>query len=295
MPEPQFKPISIEDRELIESYLEINKYPNSEYSFGSFYAWQEMLSMQYAIIEECLCIIYFYREKMIAYFPLGKRENFLKAFFALNDYFKKNDQELVFTSLSEPMIEILKEEGLHDKFEISDMRKFYDYVYTREKLVSLKGKKLNGKRNHYNFFVNNYKFKMVDINKENEAECKEAFKHIIVPTTEDSKNELEASIKVLEARDDMELSGKALYVGDKPIGIILGGGHHDTGLIHIAKTDLGYRGASVALFKHYLEDNLTEYEYINLMEDLGIEGLRKSKLAFRPDYFIEEFSYKYKG
>lgn len=295
MLEPQFKPITIEDREIIEKYLDINKYPNSEYSFGSFYAWQESLNMQYAIIEDCLCIIYFFKKRMIAYFPLGLRENFLKAFHALDAYFKKHGQELLFTSLSEPMIEILKEEGLHDKFEVGDMRKFYDYVYTREKLITLKGKKLNGKRNHYNFFVNNYDYKMVDINEENEEECREAIKNMIVPEERGGEEELKASIKMLDARKEMDLSAKALYVGNKPIGVIMGGNHHDTGLIHIAKNDLEYRGASVAMFKHYLEDNLKECEYINLMEDLGIEGLRKSKLAFRPDYFVEEFSYKYKG
>jgi hypothetical protein len=73
-------------------------------------------------------------------------------------------------------------------------------------------------------------------------------------------------------------------------GVIIAQNHHGTALIHIAKADVEIRGASVALFAYFLRENLTECEYVNFMEDMGIEGLRQMKESYYPEFLIEKFS-----
>ena len=53
------------------------------------------------------------------------------------------------------MVSVL-EETFPDTFFIKPDRDHFDYIYTREKLATLSGKKLQGKRNHCNKFRKSY-------------------------------------------------------------------------------------------------------------------------------------------
>ena len=46
---------------------------------------------------------------------------------------------------------------------IKEDRDNFDYLYEAEKLIKLSGKKLHGKKNHYNSFIKNYKYEVKDI------------------------------------------------------------------------------------------------------------------------------------
>ena len=58
------------------------------------------------------------------------------------------------------------------QFEFTEERAYFDYIYLRESLVELKGKKLHGKKNHLNAFKNTYPdWKFEHITSENIDEC----------------------------------------------------------------------------------------------------------------------------
>ena len=66
----------------------------------------------------------------------------------------------------------LLEELFPGKYEINYDRDVADYVYEVEQMISLKGKKLHGKRNHINKFKeNNPHWSYESLTKENLAEC----------------------------------------------------------------------------------------------------------------------------
>ena len=286
----ELKNITIEDSELFKKYLNINKYYNSEYNFTTLFAWQEAYKIRHTIIHDCLCIFGEDSGREYSYFPLGEKQNVEKALCFIRQYFRDNNKTFLLISLSEQMLASIVEENLTEQFKILPQRGFYDYVYEAEKLITFSGKKLNAKRNHLNYFYNNYEYQFVDLTKENESACEEKFRQLIFDRSLDSSSEFLATMKILKNRDKMDLIGKVLYVDGKIIGIILGQYHHGMALIEIAKADIDYRGASVALFQLFLKDNLTDCKEVNLMEDLGIEGLRKVKLSYKPAYLIEKFS-----
>jgi hypothetical protein len=288
------KPITIEDKALFKQYLEINQYENSEYNFTTWTAWQVVYQLKYTIIEDCLCVLGENEGAEYAYFPLGTPENTKKAISALIADFKEREKPFVFMSLSQKMLDLLKEFDMLDLFSQDNRRDFADYVYLREKLIALSGKKLHGKRNHYNYFEQNFSFELKPITDENEGVCRDKLKELIVGRSLNPGEELNATNMVLKYRERLNLESAALYVEGSLAGVILGECHHGTSIIHIAKSDVSYRGVAVALFKLFLEKHLCHCTYVNFMEDLGIEGLRKAKLSYDPAYMVEKSILKLK-
>lgn len=285
----EYQPIKLEHRDLFIEYFSMYKFQNSEYNFTTLFAWQNPYQLEFAIVCDCLCVKSKSGNKHSTYFPMGEIENIPKAIQELKEHFNNVlGVPLLLLSLSEKMIEILDDLGLTGDFISETRRDFYDYVYEKDKLTALSGKKLHGKRNHFNYFQNNYNYELRSITSENEQECKELLKSLIDERSTDPMEELNASFMVLTNRDELELSYNALYVDNILVGVILGECHHNVSVIHIAKADVSYRGASVALFKLFLMENLEHCFYVNFMEDMGLEGLRKAKLSYYPCYFIEK-------
>lgn len=285
----EYRPITLDDRDLFMDYIKIHKFQNSEYNFTTLFAWQNPYQLEYAIVNSCLCVKSKSGNKHSTYFPMGEPENIKGALLELKKHFNEVlEVPLLLLSLSEKMLEILKDIGMEDEFTIESRRDFFDYIYQKEKLTTLAGKKLHGKRNHFNFFQNNYEYELRGITDENEGECRELMKRLVDERSLDPMEELNATFMVLKNRDKLELSYNTLYVDNVLVGIILGECHHNVSVIHIAKADISYRGASVALFKLFLMENLEHCYYVNFMEDMGLEGLRKAKMSYYPEYFIEK-------
>jgi len=68
----QFKPLSLEDRELFLNYLDDYPFETYEYSFLTLYMWRNYFQAEYALIDNAL-VIKKYKEKEGACFmePLG--------------------------------------------------------------------------------------------------------------------------------------------------------------------------------------------------------------------------------
>ena len=64
-------------------------------------------------------------------------------------------------------------------------------------------------------------------------------------------------------------------------------------ITHFEKANPEIRGSFVAINKLHAEKLHAKYPdvlYINREEDGGIEGLRKAKLSYHPDFMIEKYT-----
>ena len=66
--------------------------------------------------------------------------------------------------------------------------------------------------------------------------------------------------------------------------------NEDTALIHLEKADTNFTGAYPAVNQLFIENYFSHTKFINREEDMGIEGLRKAKLSYRPAYLLEKFT-----
>ena len=283
-----FKKVTFNDKETISHYLSINKFKNSEYNFTTIMAWQFVYETSYTIEHDCLLLRGMSDGKAYFYFPLGKRENVRSALQSLIDHCREASLPLALINVSSEMLAILEYADMLDLFEREDRRDAADYIYRHDKLVTLSGKKLHGKKNHLNYFNNTYDSKLVPIDESNIEVCEKMLKLEITERSTRPCEELNATFMALRYRDALGLVGRALFADGNLVGVILAECHHDTALLQIAKANIEYRGASVALFQMFLATHCDQCEYVNFMEDLGIEGLRRAKLSYDPDHLIEK-------
>ncbi|MCL2853464.1 MAG: phosphatidylglycerol lysyltransferase domain-containing protein [Defluviitaleaceae bacterium] len=283
-----FKKVTMDDKDIINQYLSINKFENSEYNFTTIMAWQFVYETTYTIEHDCLLLQGHSDDRTYFYFPLGKRENIKPAFHCLMDYCKTAGLPFSLVNVSSGMLSILEEIGMLELFEREDRRDAADYIYRHDKLVTLSGKKLHGKKNHFNFFNNNYDSRLEPIGESNIDVCEKMLKTEIAERSTRPYEEMNATFMAFRYRDEFGMVARALFADNELVGVILAEKHHDTALIQIAKANVAYRGASVALFQMFLSEHFNDCEYVNFMEDLGLEGLRRAKLSYDPERLIEK-------
>ncbi|GAU77245.1 phosphatidylglycerol lysyltransferase domain-containing protein [Fusibacter sp. 3D3] len=103
------------------------------------------------------------------------------------------------------------------------------------------------------------------------------------------KFEYRGIIDILEHKGFFDLKIGLVYVNQNIAGFIIGEIiNHTTVLIHIEKADISYEGI-FSMVGYTLYNELDALIFINREQDLGIEGLRKSKLSYHPIKFIQKF------
>lgn len=165
-----------------------------------------------------------------------------------------------------------------------------DYIYLREKLTTLSGKSLQSKRNHINKFEKLYPtYTYEEINQENIAECLELASVWLANSGEEEGRRDERTMieRIFSAWDSLGLMGGAIRVDGKIIAFSYGSPiNADTFGIHVEKADVAYEGAFTIMNREFVRRIPECYTYINREEDLGLEGLRKSKLSYKPEIIL---------
>lgn len=192
-----------------------------------------------------------------------------------------------------------------DIYQISYNRDESDYIYTQEKLASLAGKKLHGKRNHiHRFEEQNPDWVYERISDENEEDCARMAMQWCMKNCMDEEDEIEYDkidesrlvVYAIRHRDELGMIGGALRVGGKVIAVTLGEKlTPDTFVVHFEKAFSEIQGAYPMINREFVRHELSNYTYVNREEDLGEEGLRKAKLSYRPDILLNKGILTVKG
>ncbi|MFX1521055.1 MAG: phosphatidylglycerol lysyltransferase domain-containing protein, partial [Promethearchaeota archaeon] len=62
--------------------------------------------------------------------------------------------------------------------------------------------------------------------------------------------------------------------------------------IHIEKgrQERDYRGVYETINKLFLENEWANFKYVNREQDLGLEGLRRAKMSYHPEFFVNKYT-----
>ena len=298
----KFQDIKTTDRELIQSYTIRGERQNCDLSFVNIISWRFLYNTEVAEVDDFL-IFRFYSGRHLAYMaPLWKgewNETKQEAFTEIVNRMRQNSiasgHPFLMLGVCGNMVDII-EKAFPDTFIIKPDRDHADYIYTREKLANLAGKKLQSKRNHCNKFRKLYpNYEYSPLTKEMIPECLELQKEwrIISKHEENGENdytdELRSMTRVFELWDELDVLGGAIRVDGKLIAFTFGGPiNHNTFDVCVEKANANYEGAFSIINQEFVRHLPEQYTFINREEDLGIEGLRRAKLSYKPDVLLEK-------
>ena len=291
MKEIEFKRPELEDKDIITSYFEKAPSRSCERTFVNVYLWSRHYKVKYAVIEDALIFKSEDRGMAFAY-PAGEPEHVKKALEFLIEYCKERECPFILYNVTPEMFAQL-ERWYPGRFTVEYDRDIADYVYESEKLATLAGKKLHGKRNHINKFKSLYPdWTYEELNDDNVEDCFQmALKWRNKNGCEDDpeKNaEMCVTLNSLRLYKELGLKGGVLKVDGRIIAFTVGEPLcGDTFVVHIEKAFADVEGAYPMINQQFVQHECADYTYVNREEDTGAEGLRKAKLSYRPA-FLEE-------
>ena len=300
----EWKKIEMEDRAVIESYYEYEQSNCCEYSFANNYLWSPFYHTDYAIIEEMLVFRTKYEDRLSVGFPMAKGENSQKklkeVLMILQEYFQQeNHQFKLYFATKEKFAQV--EEIFPGKYQVEYNRDEADYIYEVDKMISLGGKKLHGKRNHINKFKATYpNWSYEPLTKKNKQDCMEMaeeWKRRNLCGEKGGKHrEFCVTRRALQEFEELGLKGGVLRAESEIVAFTLGEKlNNDMFVIHIEKAYADVHGAYPMINQQFLIHEASQYKYVNREEDTGSEGLRKAKLSYYPIFLQEKGCITIKG
>jgi hypothetical protein len=293
-----FRKIDISDQSRINECLGISDFRGCEYCFANNLAWHRLADTLITFDGDFYISCSFYDEIPYYTFPTGVvtdesgKEKYLELFDRLRKYTENNGKQFNITSVTPENLVWLKD-TFKDKIEITADRSSFDYIYNTCDLVELVGKKYHGKRNHIKRFKeHDWNFRM--ITPEDYDECT-AFAAKFYNSSVD--NDFSAAVEQYAIHtyfsnfDKLGLTGGMLYSEGNLVGFTIGERlNSDTFDVHIEKADAHIQGAYPTLCNEFAKASAVGFKYINREEDLGLEGLRKSKMSYRPAFLQEKYT-----
>ncbi|MCI5786621.1 DUF2156 domain-containing protein [Helicobacter trogontum] len=286
-----FQDITLQDKTIINTYLKQENFMISDISFGNLFIWRLARKIAFCILYDCLVIETTYtNQEPFCFFPIGSGDK-KAALFALYSYYKQKGQKLVFHSVEKQNLDVLYEVFGDTIMPILN-RDRSDYIYKTQDLIELTGRKYHKKKNHLNRFFDEYRgFTFETIDENNTNELLETWQKWDNSGSDIGlQNESKGIISVFENYSNLGLLGGLLRFNDDIIAFSFGEiMSQNLCIIHIEKADINYRGAYQAINQQLLLHCFSDITYVNREEDLGIEGLRKAKLSYNPEFILEKY------
>lgn len=282
-----FIPLTIETKNIWDTFLNPFPYKNSSYQFTNLYLWRKFNNTMYFASENHLFI-----KKGIEdpYFMAPVYRDVLYAREAYEMLFAHMDQyghEKVIRDVEKSQLEDLKKLPFTFTYELH--RDQQEYIYSVDHLRTYQGKALHKKKNHFNQFIRNHDYTLKYI-EDSVKECIELAEKWFEESEYSPQlyHELLGIRDLLENRTSFNLKGISVFIDGVCQGFtILEVIQDEVILNHIEKAQKTFNGLYAFLVKTALEEFGDGILYTNREQDLGIPGLRKSKESYMP-LFLEE-------
>lgn len=313
---------------LLNTYFDGYDYDSSAHTFLANYIWRNTHNISWEIIGKYLVIESYgtletEEEEHFMSFPLTNTGEYdikdLK--FTIDEarkIFNSHDDELEFGLIPKGLVHYLTD-IYGDEIETQHDREDDEYIYDRMSLETLSGRKFHQKKNHLNYFHENFEFIYEEITKDNIEEVRhfihsknkfifgetpEEYKEILELETEavdealdliscDNEKKSESTLEVAKMAKERFLGG-AIRIDGKIVAACFGEysnlKNKDTVIVHVEKADDRIRGLYQAINNEFIKHLPPEVKFINREEDMGLNNLRQAKEGYRPIRMAEKYS-----
>lgn len=293
----EFKKPEMADRDWVKKAMLRSGEMACEYCFGNLYMWSEIYGNTIAQYNGLFLARDGTQRPMYIY-PCGEGDK-KSAVSELIKFSASDGYPLEMYCLTPEKVRELNE-LFPDSFTFLEMRDYFDYVYLKDDLKLLAGRKYHSKRNHISFFKNSYDWKYERIDNNNIDECyrmNEKWELLNKDkNTDELGNELVAIKRGFDKFGELDFRGGLIRKDDEVVAYTFGEKlNNKVFCTHVEKAFSDIRGAYPIINQQFCENELDAFEYINREDDTGDEGLRKAKLSYYPAILLPKFRAVYKG
>ena len=289
-----FHSLSLEDKKFIDEIAAKEDSRSADFAFGNMFLWDGKYRQSVCRHGDRLVVRAEGEHVPIFPFPIGSGE-LAPTILAMRHYANANGYELVLRGVENHHKEQL-ETLFPGRFIFVHDRDYDDYIYLAEKLATLSGKKLHGKRNHINRFEATYpNHRFEPLGREHFPQCLALLESWSAAEGEHLVyDEGQAIALAFDNFEALGLMGGALFVGDELAAFTIGEQiSSDTFNVHFEKARGDIDGAYPMINREFVRHILSVLPhicYVNREDDMGLENLRKSKLSYRPEMILEKYS-----
>jgi len=299
--------ITLEDRKLLDEYLNGFDYKTSGLTYTSLFMWREINMITWKQIGDYMCMtgadnldpalddtfMFPPLTRTGSYEPESLRRTILEA----EKIFEENGRPFVIKLVPFHMLEIFSD-AMRGHIVYEADRPNFDYIYDTKDLIELGGRAYHSKKNHLNYFLANYDYEYMKMTPDMTDEGMEFIREFNErKSPEDPHERLLLDFEERAMKDvflNLEtvgyLSG-VIRIDGRIEAISIGGKlGTKTVTVHVEKANTEYRGLYQAINNEFCRHMASNVKRINREEDMGIPGLRKAKLSYKPVKFVEKYT-----
>lgn len=289
---PEYKPVELQDRALLKSFLDKIPPYLTEHSFTTLLAWQKSFDFRFAVEDDFLFIMNTHNG-VTSFFPPfykdGKCDNsqYKAALQKIIDYAASQGLPCILSEVGENELPLI-ENAMPAAFSVRSDRKNANYIYSVKDLTELSGKKYHNKRNHVNQFRRSYPFyRFLPLTADLIPLCRKSVERWAAETHQTDvatvQEEADAINVLFENMEDLELHGACIEIGGEVEAFAVGEKLSDEmAYIIIEKANSKYKGLYAAINQMFLVSDWQGFQLVNRAEDMGLENLRRTKTEYHP-------------
>jgi hypothetical protein len=282
---PDFKPVGLEDQDVFKEYLEREPAEVCELAFANIFIWKDSERPRWTILNGALCVLVepdFEDPYVLP--PLGgeRRPETIAACLRHAPRLSRVPGSFV--------------ERFGAGFKVEEDPGNFDYIYSRQELAELKGKKFDGKRNRIRKFESTFAHQF-EYHLLTRADVPGCFR-LLEDWFEEKRNgdpymraERTAIIQALASFERLDLRGGVVKVGGRVEAFTMGGRlTPDMAVIPIEIANPGLVGLAQWINREFVSREGGGFTFINREQDMDVEGLRKAKLSYQPVRLVKKYN-----
>ena len=289
---PEFKPITLDDRDVIHRMLWQYQPDTSELTFTNLFIWRAHYGFLWSVYRDWLLIVGGNSENGVQALPPIGPSSRVEVTAMLLQWLKEN------RGIPRPHIDradrkLVSELQASPNFLCEPMRDHFDYVYRTADLIELAGKGYRQQRNHTNYLLRTYKMTYEPMNESHVDSCLNL-----------ARNWCEAR----QCEEDLSFASEGEQTGKRfrtsaPLGSMAGSSSSTAGSrpSRWVSSSTATRRLSTSKRPTWkirvpmrdkpavLREEMAECACHQPGAGSGPAGLRKAKLSYNPDHMIEKF------
>lgn len=310
----ELKKLTLEDRDTLQSFTKMPNIWISDVNFSNLYMWRHSREISFTLHGQNsekqkgqLLVIQtrYPNQNPFVFYPLSYSSSYEQSqdcirqcIESLRRFYSSQNLSLEIHSLIPSQLEALKV-WFDGEFEVVERRDRFDYIYSVESLIALSGRKFHSKKNHLNRFYLQYPdVEYESLSSVNIPELIEVNNAWFANSKKDDEGLRFENLGINDALKSFEflgLKGGLLRIKGEIIAFSFGEVlDSQMALIHIEKANTAFGGTYQAINQALLKNEFSSLTYANREEDLGIEGLRKAKLSYQPEFLLEKYDVRFR-